>query len=249
MDESKPTIIGIDIAADCPPEFRANLEEAQKQIQKQIQSLMPTDAEYEAQKAIGEDVCTRGVAEFVDQMNKEFIESEQPHGIYTVTEGPRSPAPPQRPNAVKAHETPTAKSQAKAAHIKELLKMPDIELVEVNGVDITPTYNREIGIQDEPQGIASKFPPGFDLTKKIVHNPGSCVGAMGRKAARIKLKEARKLQKQHLKETGFFDRKKAEMIAEAIDIKVNGAPTQATLWSRAQPGVVRIYNGSGNTDK
>jgi hypothetical protein len=77
------------------------------------------------------------------------------------------------------------------------------------------TRNSEQQRKDELAAEVARRLPGIDLTKRIMHNPKQVSGSVGRKAARMQLKEARKLQLRHLKETGWLDKQRDEEIEKA----------------------------------
>jgi len=88
-------------------------------------------------------------------------------------------------------------------------KPPEIEIVAINGlpVGISPIMKHEVvqgGTTPGKSTTKTVFPPGFDVTRQLVLNSDRCKGKLGRKAARMQLKEAKKAQLKHLKEIGYF---------------------------------------------
>ncbi len=133
-----------------------------------------------------------------------------------MTHPPLEPAPPVGPNAQRVVDRQADHVSTGKTTIEDVQRMldnmrpPQIEIVAVNG-KLTPEAKAHLEARQKAAAEAAKsgpvpgVPAGVDLRRKLVLDTTRLRGALGRKAGRAQLKEARKAQLKHLKSTGYFN--------------------------------------------
>ena len=181
------------------------------------------------------------------QPGDQILINGEPVTITAVNDKPLEPAPPVGPN-MRVHVDMAAPggdrsvlTDGKGTNIdvtgatpedidKILTRMrgPEVEIMAVNGRGV-PLKQQLVqgGTTPGKSTTAAAFPPGVDLTKKLVLNTQTYKGKVGRKMGRALLKAARKAQLKHLKEIGYFKTKPEPAIS--TDKFINTSSTGASI--------------------